>query len=113
MKHQRVKKYNELVSQNKIICKNWVGGCFNELSKKDKSHCVSCRDSKNNNKITKLTIYEEKFNIYKSEAKRRKIKWALEKEVSIALFKNDCRYCGINNGLNGIDRVDSERGVHH
>jgi len=31
----------------------------------------------------------------------------LEKEVSIALFKNDCRYCGINNGLNGIDRINS------
>jgi len=109
MKHQRVKKYNKLVLQNKRICKNWVRGCFNELTIEDKSHCVSCRDSKNNNKITKLTIYEEKFNVYRSEANRRKIEWELEKEYAILLFKNDCKYCGINNGLNGIDRIDSRK----
>ena len=110
MKHQRVKQYNGLVAQNKKICKNWVRGCFNELTTKDKSYCGLCRDSKNNNKITKLTIYEEKFNTYRGEAKRRKIEWVLEKEQSISLFKNECIYCGINNGLNGIDRINSEKG---
>ena len=110
MKHQRVKKHNELILQNKRICKNWIRDCFTELTSTDKSYCVSCRNSKNNNKITKLTIYEEKFNIYKSEATRRKIEWALEKEQAIFLFKNDCNYCGINNGLNGIDRIDSNNG---
>lgn len=110
MKHQRVKKYNELVSKNKRICKNWIRGCFDELTIKDKSYCVSCRNSRNNNKITKLSIYEERVNKYKSEANRRKIEWLLEKEEAILLFKKDCRYCGINNGLNGIDRIDSGKG---
>lgn len=108
MKHQRVKKYNELTNQNFKICKNWIRGCFHKLSENDISYCKECKFSKNNNKNTKLNIQEEKYNTYKSEANRRKISWELSKEHCNKLFKNNCYYCGINNGLNGIDRMNSK-----
>ena len=40
--HQSYKKYVELLSQNKIICKNWIRGCWNEINDEFKK-CIDCR----------------------------------------------------------------------
>lgn len=109
-KHQRYKKHKLLIDSGKRICSNWIRGCFNELLTSDMSKCNICKEATNNTKLTtSLTIYEEKYTTYKSEAVRRNIIWDLTKEQTIKLFKEKCEYCAINDGLNGIDRIDSTK----
>ena len=72
--HQRYKKHKLLTEQGKRICSDWVRGCFNELTIYDIAKCSSCKNSTNNTKTTtSLTIYDSKYTLYKSEAKRRNI----------------------------------------
>jgi hypothetical protein len=62
-----------------------------------------------------------KINHYKISAERRGIKWVLSREFVSKLINGDCNYCGskplLENKhrkhrilLNGIDRVDSNKG---
>lgn len=107
-KHQRYKKHQQFIQQGKRVCKNWTRGCFHILTTDDIASCAMCKLMKNNTKYkTSLSIYEYKYNTYKSEAKRRNIEWCIDKEKAIELFKGKCYYCGFYNGLNGIDRIDS------
>jgi hypothetical protein len=51
------------------------------------------------------------LNLYKQSARYRNLELDLMDERLVHLLKQDCAYCGAAaNPLNGIDRVDSNRG---
>lgn len=53
----------------------------------------------------------KKLYSYKREAQRRDLAWELSDDQAYALFRLDCRYCGlVASPLNGIDRVDNAIG---
>jgi hypothetical protein len=109
-KHQNYKKVIDIEKEGKRVCSNHVRGCFNILTEEDKSKCSTCRFLTNNTKYsTTKTLYDELYNRYKSEANRRNIKWDLNNEETIQLFKENCYYCNYFNGFNGIDRIDSNK----
>lgn len=54
---------------------------------------------------------ENRYNVYKKNAKRRNLVFSLTKEEFYQITKEPCNYCGeILNGYNGIDRIDSSKG---
>lgn len=54
----------------------------------------------------KAAIYQ-----YKSKSKNRDIIWAISDRHAEDLMTDNCYYCGVPpNTLNGIDRVDNQRG---
>lgn len=109
--HQTYKKIKELEEAGHRICSNKNRGCLNILDNDDKSKCKMCKMLANNTKITtSKTLYEKQVTTYKCEAKRRKIPWNLTIEECIILFKKKCNYCHYTNGINGLDRIDSNKG---
>jgi len=112
-KHQNNKKYNNLIKSGKRICSNWKTGCWNELTKNDKSNCEVCKilNRQKEKKRKRRNIYMIKYNQYLSESKknRRNIKWELDKQECFKMFQSNCHYCNINFGSNGIDRLDSNK----
>jgi len=66
--HQSYKKYVELLSQNKIICKNWIRGCWNEINDEFKK-CIDCR--KNDSDKDKILREKKQFKSieYNNETK--------------------------------------------
>lgn len=108
-KHQSFKKWLNLTNDGFIICSNWVRGCFNKLPNTDFKRCDVCRKTTNYKK-NNVSVYDKKYYDYHSEAKRRNIEWNLDKDYIIELIKSKCHYCGISNIINGIDRIDNEKG---
>ncbi len=53
---------------------------------------------------------EGKFSAYKSDAKRRRMKWSLTFEQFSAFWKKNCGYCGGEIKNIGIDRIDNNKG---
>jgi len=159
--HQSYKKWTILNDKGKIICNNWIRGCWNEI---DNTYvrCLDCRQDErtrekklrnkkeetakifnsNNSKekmckdCNKTVIqlfnkccyecykvklssnrnrnerdrYVVKLYECKKGALNRKYSWNLEDDYAIGLMKNQCYYCFDNNIINGIDRVDNNRG---
>ena len=70
-KHQTYKKWKELSDSGKIICKNWIRGCFEQLNKMN-CICVKCREKEKNNENANNQIKKEsaiKFNLINTETK--------------------------------------------
>ena len=82
--------------------------------------CSNCRDKDGeiNRKRRKNDKFRDimwqlnsKLGGYKASASKRDIKWLLDDEFAISLFKDNCHYCGIKSSkekLNGIDRIDNK-----
>ena len=67
--------------------------------------CKNCR--KEDNKYS--TNY--KYNTYVRSARHRGLKFSITKKEFIELISHPCCYCGeLQDGYNGIDRVDSKQG---
>lgn len=56
------------------------------------------------------TAKENRYNIYKKNAKKRNLEFLLTKNQFYNLTAQPCCYCGDLQGHNGIDRVDSSKG---
>lgn len=74
----------------------WKNSCCKD------GYCGECKDCQN---IAK----ENRFNIYKKNAKRRGLSFQLSKEQFYTLTAQPCEYCGRINEYNGIDRIDSNK----
>lgn len=53
------------------------------------------------------TAKENRYNVYKKNAKRRNIAFNLSKEEFYKITNLPCHYCGTIESYNGIDRIDS------
>ena len=63
-------------------------------------------------KTCSYTAKENRYNIYKKNAKKRNLAFNITKEEFYALTKQPCKYCGDLQDYNGIDRVDSTLGYY-
>lgn len=52
----------------------------------------------------------EKFRVYKSAAKKNKREFKLSFNTFKSLISKPCAYCGDNNQLSGLDRIDNNLG---
>lgn len=109
-KHQTYKKIKDLEDKGFRVCSNKNRGCLNILEYDDKSKCKLCKKIANNTKnVSCKSLYEKQYITYKAESKRRNKVWYLTQEETITLFKQNCHYCDYNDGINGIDRIDSSK----
>ena len=73
-------------------------------SQKD-GYCGECKTCSYKSK-------ENRYNIYKKNAKRRNLDFQLTKEEFYDITSKPCHYCGNFQNYNGIDRIDSDKGYY-
>lgn len=105
---KKIHQYNEqgeLILKKCSRCQKWLSP--EESFWKNKT----CKDGYHNEcKICGSTSKESRYNIYKKNAKRRKLDFNLSKEDFYVLTSQPCHYCGDIKEYNGIDRIDSTQG---
>ena len=77
--------------------------------------CSCCAECRIKSSIHKRTTVDGKIGVYKAAAKKQHITWNLSNDQCTTLFHAECTYCGSKasgngNGLNGIDRTNSNIG---
>jgi len=91
----------------------------NNISKiKLHSKCYTCfakyhRNRRKKHKDSYSSNEHSRYSVYKTQAKRRKLSFELSEQEAIAMFKDICWYCGYkppDGSLNGIDRIDIDKG---
>ena len=101
--HQRDDKGN-IILKRCYRCKKWLSleDFWKSSSQKDgySGECKSCS----------YHSKENRYNIYKKNAKRRGFVFNLTKEEFYTLTSLNCHYCGDFNNYNGIDRIESNIG---
>ena len=85
-------------------CGEWlsIDNFWKNQSQKDgySGECKSCSSS----------AKENRYNMYKKNAKKRNLIFELSKEEFYELTSKPCYYCGDLHNYNGIDRIDSNEG---
>lgn len=101
--HKRNEK-GEIILKKCFRCGEWLSldNFWKSSSQKDgySGECKKCSYSSK----------ENRYNIYKKNAKKRNIDFQLTKEDFYKLTSLKCHYCGDINEYNGIDRIDSNLG---
>ena len=103
MQDQKIHKRNEtgeIILKKCFRCGQWLtlDSFWKNSSQKD-GYCGEC---KNCSKVTK----ENRYNIYKKNAKRRNLEFDLSKEEFYSITEKPCQYCGQFSNYSGIDRID-------
>lgn len=95
---------NNLVLKKCFRCQQWLSldNFWKNKTSKDGYH-NECKDCS-------LKAKENRFNIYKKNAKKRNLVFSLTKDDFYRLTSKQCIYCGDLNDYNGIDRIDSTKG---
>ena len=102
-------KIHKRDQSGKIILKK-CSRCGEWLSLDNFWKNASCKDGYHNEcKNCCYTAKENRYNIYKKNAKKRNIDFNLTKQQFYDLTAQPCYYCGELNNYNGIDRVDSSK----
>ena len=103
--HQRDITGN-IVLKKCFRCKEWLplDKFWKSSSQKD-GYCNECKICSNKSK-------ENRYNIYKKNAKRRNLDFQLTKEEFYNITSQPCHYCGNFQNYNGIDRIDSTKGYY-
>lgn len=85
-------------------CGKWLSldNFWKSRSQKD-GYCGECKECSS-------TAKENRYNIYKKNAKKREIEFDLSKEDFYNITALPCHYCGNNESYNGIDRINSSLG---
>ena len=98
--HQRDENGN-IISKKCFRCQKWLtlDNFWKSSSQKD-GYCGECKTCSYENK-------ENRYNIYKKNAKKRNIDFQLTKEEFYNITSQPCHYCGNLQSYNGIDRIDS------
>ena len=103
--HRRDEKGN-IIEKKCFRCNQWLPltEFWKNSSQKDgyAGECKTCS----------YTAKENRYNIYKKNAKKRNLAFNITKEEFYALTKLPCKYCGDLQDYNGIDRVDSTLGYY-
>lgn len=98
-------EYGDIILKRCFRCKEWLSldNFWKSKTQKD-GYCGECKKCQN-------TAKENRYNIYKKNAKRRNINFNLSKEEFYNLTSKECYYCGEKiKEYNGIDRIDSVKG---
>ena len=100
--HQRNAEGN-IIAKRCFRCGEWLSldNFWKSSSQKD-GYCGECKTCSNKSK-------ENRYNIYKKNAKRRNIDFKLTKEEFYNITQLPCFYCGDFHDYNGIDRIDSTK----
>lgn len=101
-KHKRIELKEEIESQNKKVCVNFIRGCNNTLEKDNKyNKCSECRKS-DRETTNPVKFHHKSFTL-------RGIKNELSDEQIMDLSKMPCYYCNEMNDRkwNGIDRKNN------
>lgn len=98
--HQRDEEGN-IILKKCFRCGQWLplNDFWKSSSRKD-GYSGEC-------KICSYKAKENRYNIYKKNAKKRDIDFLLSKEEFYSLIQQPCHYCGDLAEYNGIDRINS------
>lgn len=104
------KKIHQRDNNNNIIlkrcsrCQQWLSldNFWKNKCQKD-GYCGECKNCQN-------TAKENRYNIYKKNAKKRGLEFQLSKDEFYLMTSQPCYYCGDIKNYSGIDRVDSSKG---
>lgn len=101
--HQRDKNGN-ITLKKCSRCNQWLSldNFWHNKSQKD-GYCGECKRCQN-------TAKENRYNIYKKNARKRNIVFNISKEKFYEISSKPCYYCGELREYNGIDRIDSNIG---
>lgn len=103
--HQRDENGN-IILKKCFRCGEWLS-----LDNFWKNHCQKdgysgeCKNCSSQSK-------ENRYNIYKKNAKRRNLEFSLTKEEFYDITSQKCYYCGNFQNYNGIDRINSNEGYY-
>ena len=101
--HKR-NEQGEIILKRCSRCKEWLS--LNEFWKnktcKD-GYCNECKNCQN-------TAKENRYNLYKKNAKSRNLIFEIKKEEFYNLTQQPCVYCGSLENYNGLDRLNSSIG---
>lgn len=101
--HKRDNQGN-IILKKCFRCKEWLSlDNFYKNSRQKDGYAGECKNCQN-------TAKENRYNIYKKNAKKRNIDFNLTKEDFYFLTQQKCHYCGDMKEYNGIDRIDSNKG---
>ena len=85
-------------------CNKWldIDNFWKNITSKDGygNECKNCQNA----------AKENRYNIYKKNAKKRNLEFNLTREEFYNLTSKPCEYCGDIQDYNGIDRIDSSKG---
>ena len=103
--HQRDTNGN-IILKKCFRCGKWLflDNFWKSSSQKD-GYCGECKICSNESK-------ENRYNIYKKNAKRRQLDFQLTKEEFYNITSQPCQYCGNLQKYSGIDRIDSIKGYY-
>lgn len=102
--HKRDENGN-IISKKCFRCGEWLplNEFWRNSAQKD-GYCGECKTCQNTSKTGR-------YNIYKQNAKVRKLEFKLSKDDFEEITSKPCYYCGdFSKGYNGIDRYDSKIG---
>lgn len=103
--HQRDTNGN-IVLKKCFRCGKWLGlDSFWKSSSRKDGYCGEC-------KICSSKSKENRYNIYKKNARRRNLNFQLTKEEFYNITSQPCYYCGNFQNYNGIDRIDPNKGYY-
>ena len=104
---QQIRQRDEngnIVLKKCFRCGEWLSieNFWKNSSQKDgyTNECKNCCSS----------AKENRYNIYKKNAKRRNISFKVSKEEFYKITSEPCHYCGDIEKYNGIDRINSNQG---
>jgi hypothetical protein len=109
----RIKKREDAIIFNSInsdikMCKD----CNDITDKLFNSCCFTCYKIKYNSikKRAPRESFNQRLYYYKCNALKRNLVWNLEDETAINFMKQNCYYCNYKYIINGIDRINSNKG---
>ncbi len=99
--HQKDEEGN-IILKRCYRCKKWLtlDNFWKSSSQKD-GYSGECKNCSSHSK-------ENRYNIYKKNAKKRGLNFNITKEEFYYLTSQECYYCGDLNEYNGIDRINSD-----